>query len=160
MRISSFWLYLKGVRVIFPALRAKNTYSGRNDAVTLHLLEECETNAHWRLSIREIFFNRLQMFHSCRFVSNMDVSIRKAKFQDFETIVELSQNIYDGLDYLPHTFNIWLENEENGTVQMKNFGKTQGKEWSRHFSRCLQYFLLLPREKWRSHGLVWGQKFS
>lgn len=42
---------------------------------------------------------------------NQDYYVAKAKMEDFPSLMKMSQDIYDGFDYVPHAYQAWIEQE-------------------------------------------------
>ena len=43
------------------------------------------------------------------------VRVRRARVEDWEDVVAINDNVYDGLDYLPVAYNSWMENKQHMT---------------------------------------------
>ena len=53
----------------------------------------------------------MQRISRAKNCSMEELSFRLARLSDFDEVINLSKDIYDGHDYLPHEFHKWMKNE-------------------------------------------------
>ena len=51
-----------------------------------------------------------------------EVIIERAKHSDYEEVMRISEGVYNGFDYMPYLYHIWVEQEEGGFIPRQNFG--------------------------------------
>ena len=51
----------------------------------------------------------------------MKLWMDRARLSDFPQILSISKDIYFGMDYLPHVYKFWIEEEELDPERRKNF---------------------------------------
>ena len=45
-----------------------------------------------------------------------ELLVRRARHQDYHAVLAISQNVYDGFDYLPYLYHILLQDKKTNTA--------------------------------------------
>ena len=46
-------------------------------------------------------------------MAQQDVEVRDARFEDYQSVMDISQDIYNGRDYLPKMYHVFLQDKNS-----------------------------------------------